>query len=104
MVDLLFASCGIEPEIVAEAEMLEVLPELPIPVARVGHLLTMKLLAGRPRDLEDVESLLDVADASEIARAWDAVRLLTERGYERDQDLELRFRTILARRAQRSRP
>jgi len=96
VVDLLFASCGIEPEIVAEAETLEILPGLPLPVARVGHLLAMKLLAGRPRDMEDAGSLLDLADASEIARAWEAVRLVTERGYERGQDLELQMRTLLA--------
>jgi predicted nucleotidyltransferase len=101
VVDLLFASCGIEPEIVAEAETLEILPGLPLPVARVGHLLAMKLLAGRPRDMEDAGSLLDRADASEMARAWEAVHLVTERGYDRDQDLELQMRTLLAGRPRR---
>lgn len=98
VVDLLFASCGIEPEIVAEAESLEVLPGLALPVARVGHLLAMKLLAARPRDLEDARSLLEVADDLEIARAWDAARLVTERGYERDQDLEGSLRKLLSTR------
>lgn len=100
VVDLLFASCGIEPEVVAEAEILEILPELPLPVARVGHLLAMKLLAGRPRDLEDAQTLLEIAGDSEIARAQEATRLIVERGYERGQDLELQLRTLLASRTQ----
>lgn len=45
VVDLLFASSGIEPEIAAAAERIEVLPELELPVARVGHLIALKLLA-----------------------------------------------------------
>jgi hypothetical protein len=36
LVDLLFASCGIESEIVAAAELLEILPALRVPVARTG--------------------------------------------------------------------
>ncbi len=87
VVDLLFASSGIEPEIVTEAERLEVLPGLVLPVARVGHLLATKILAGRPRDLEDVGSLLEVAGSREIACAYAAVELITERGYNRAQDL-----------------
>ena len=44
--DLLFASCGIEPEIVERADLVEVLPGVTLPVASVAHLLAMKLLAG----------------------------------------------------------
>lgn len=43
-VDLLFASSGIEPEIVAAAETIEVLPGLFMRVARTGHLIALKLL------------------------------------------------------------
>lgn len=95
VVDLLFASSGIEPEIVAEAESLEVLPGLFLPVARVGHLLAMKLLAARPRDLEDARLLLGVADQDEIARARKALDLITDRGYSRDQDLAMSFGHLL---------
>lgn len=95
VVDLLFASSGIEPEIVAEAESLEVLPGLFLPVARVGHLLAMKLLAARPRDLEDAQLLLGVADQDEIARARKALDLITDRGYSRDQDLAMSFGRLL---------
>lgn len=38
VVDMLFGSSGIEPEIVSAAEMLEVGPGLRIPVAAIGHL------------------------------------------------------------------
>ena len=38
VIDLLFASSGIEPEVVAEAERIELLPNLTIGVARTGHL------------------------------------------------------------------
>lgn len=95
VVDLLFASSGIELEIVAEAEALEVLPGLSLPVARVGHLLATKLLAARPRDLEDAQMLLGIADQEEIARARKAIDLISDRGYGRDQDLAMSFGRLL---------
>jgi len=45
VIDLLFASSGIEPEIVAAAEPLETLPGLEVPVARLSHLIALKVLA-----------------------------------------------------------
>jgi len=42
LLDLLFASSGIENEIVAEAERLEILSDLLIPVARIEHLIARK--------------------------------------------------------------
>ena len=47
----------------------------------------MKILAGRPRDLEDVRSLLEVADGQEVACARAAAELITGRGYNREQNL-----------------
>jgi len=44
IVDLLFASSGIEPEITAAAEVLTVARGLRMPVARTGHLIALKLL------------------------------------------------------------
>lgn len=41
MVDLLLASSGVEPEIVAAAERLEILPGLVVPVATAGHLVQL---------------------------------------------------------------
>jgi hypothetical protein len=45
VVDLLFASSGIEPEVVAAADRIDVLPRFAVPVARVGHLIALKVLA-----------------------------------------------------------
>ncbi|MEZ4219297.1 MAG: nucleotidyl transferase AbiEii/AbiGii toxin family protein [Polyangiaceae bacterium] len=47
-VDLLFASSGIEPEVVRDATPLAVLPRLEVPVASLAHLLAMKILAQTP--------------------------------------------------------
>ncbi|MEX2620809.1 MAG: hypothetical protein WD250_11395 [Egibacteraceae bacterium] len=53
VVDLLFASSGVEPEIVAEAEALTVFADVTVGVVRTGRLLALKLLAradNRPID------------------------------------------------------
>ena len=50
IVDLLFASSGIENEVVARADRLEVLPRLTVPVATTAHLIALKVLAGRSQD------------------------------------------------------
>lgn len=102
VVDLLFASCGIEPEIVAAAEPLEVLPGLRLPVATVGHLLVMKLLArddrSRPQDLADLRGLLAVATAADLAQAREGCVLLTERGFARGRDLIAALQELLPER------
>ncbi len=49
-IDLLFASSGVEPEIVAMAQALEVFPGVAVPVILPGHLLALKVLAGRPKE------------------------------------------------------
>lgn len=89
--DLLFASCGIEPEIVAAAETLEVLPGLRLPVATVGHLIVMKLLARddrqRPADADDLAALANAATAEDWATAATGVRLVTARAFHRDRNL-----------------
>ena len=64
VIDLLFASSGIEPEVVAEAERIELLPNLTIGVARTGHLIALKVLSRddvtRPQDLVDLRALMRV--------------------------------------------
>jgi hypothetical protein len=85
--DLLFASSGIEPEIVATAERLEVLPGLVAPVALLGHLLAQKILAGRDQDWVDARRLLENADATELRRARESLELITARGFARGKDL-----------------
>lgn len=89
-IDILLASSGIENEIVRDAEALEVVLGVVIPVARVGHLIALKLLSvgpGRETDAMDLRALAHVADEVEWARARDAVRLIDSRGYARERDL-----------------
>lgn len=101
VVDLLFASCGIEPEIVASSEPVEILPELRVPVARVGHLIAMKLLASdarrRPQDADDLIALVAIASVNERRRVSTAIRAITRRGFARGRDLTSAWRRVLAR-------
>jgi len=109
-VDLLFASSGIEPEVVAGADSLTVLPRLRAPVASVGHLLAMKVLArddrDRPQDADDIRELLRVARPEDLKKARHALQLITKRGFHRQRRLltELdRARKAAGRRSQRQR-
>lgn len=98
--DLLFASSGIEAEIVAAAERLEILPRLFVPVASTGHLVALKLLArddrDRPQDADDLRALRQVASRQEFDRAREAVRLIVERGFGRGRDLDRALEEWLA--------
>jgi hypothetical protein len=87
IVDLLFACSGIEQEIVAAAETGEVLPRVRVPVATTGHLIAMKALAGRHRDLNDLESLIPAASPADLAQAREGARLIKERGFSREHDV-----------------
>lgn len=90
-VDLLFASSGIEPEIVAAADSIEILPGFVLPVAQRGHLLAIKVLAQderrRPQDRLDIMALLAVAGEEDLRTAREAAALITSRGFHRDKDL-----------------
>lgn len=98
VVDLLFASCGIEPEIVAQAELLEILPGVLVPVARASHLVAMKLLARddreRPQDVDDIRALLETMEAPERRRVKVAIELIARRGFARGRDLGAMWREV----------
>ena len=85
--DLLFASSGIENEVVTSATRLQVLPLLSAPVATTGHLIALKTLARRNQDLTDPGSLIQAASAENLETASEAVRLIQERGFNRQQDV-----------------
>jgi Nucleotidyl transferase AbiEii toxin, Type IV TA system len=91
IVDLLFASSGIEPEIAAAAEELMVLPGLRLRVATVAHLIVMKLLSRdddrRPNDRADLLALAQLASERDWLEAAEAADLVTKRGYARGRDL-----------------
>jgi Nucleotidyl transferase AbiEii toxin, Type IV TA system len=100
--DLLFASSGIEPEVVADAEWVESVLGLRVRVARRGHLLALKLLSrslDRPQDQWDVVALLKTAGPADLEDARSAVRLITERGFDRGKDLAGDLEELLAARA-----
>jgi hypothetical protein len=99
VIDLLFASSGIEPEVVADAEPIELLPSLTMGVARTGHLIALKVLSrddvSRPQDLVDLRALLRVASPSELERARESLGLIAARGYHRGRDLPAEINTLL---------
>ena len=99
VIDLLFASSGIENEVVAEAEPIELLPKLTMGVAQTGHLIALKVLSrddlGRPQDLVDLRTLLRVASPAELERAHAAVALIVSRGYHRGRDLTTEMKALL---------
>jgi nucleotidyltransferase AbiEii toxin of type IV toxin-antitoxin system len=99
---LLFASSGIEDQIAKHAGPVEVLPGFIVPVAAVGHLIALKLLARddarRPNDLADLNSLLAVSTSDDLELARAAVTMITERGFNRDRDLQGDLETLISSR------
>ena len=102
VVDLLFASSGIEPEIVAGAVPIEILPGVVVPVASLGHLIALKLLsendATRPNDGADLLALAAVCTEHDWRVSQDSITLIRDRGFHRNRDLDtalvrLRLRT-----------
>lgn len=93
IVDLLFAACGIETEVVRAAEPIELPGGLVAEVATVGHLIAMKLVSRdakrRPHDQQDLVNLAKVADDDEWKRAEQAIELIRERGFSRGRDLRV---------------
>lgn len=91
MLDLMFASSGIEPEVCKESDRLQVFPSLVVPVARLHHLIVLKALArddqNRPQDAADLRQLVATAQDSDLAAACDAARLIEARGFNRSRDL-----------------
>jgi hypothetical protein len=96
VVDLLFASSGIENEVVSSADHLEVLPQLMAPVATTGHLIALKVLAGRNQDLTDLGYLIPAASPADLAGARDAVALIQSRGFGREQDVAVDLEKLIA--------
>lgn len=99
VVDLLFASSGIEPEIASRADRLEVFADVVAPVAQSGHLIALKLLARddqtRPQDAVDLRALIAAATDDDLALANDSVGLIERRGFNRDRDLTAALRAAL---------
>jgi predicted nucleotidyltransferase len=101
VVDLLFASSGIEREVVESAERLRILEGIEVPVATIGHLIALKVLSRddvkRPQDLVDLRALLNAASDSDLGLARRSLALISARGYGRGRDLLRDFESLQAR-------
>jgi predicted nucleotidyltransferase len=107
IIDLLFASSGVEQEVVERAETLEVLEGTWLRVASIADLVALKVLARddrrRPQDRIDLEALLREATEQDVAEARATLALIAARGYARGKDLEHSLDEILAERDPTSR-
>jgi hypothetical protein len=97
-IDLLFASSGIEAEIVARATELDVPLAGKLPVARAEELLAMKLLSMRDTRLQDrldAQRLVEFVIDLDLRAVREDLALIAERGYDRGQDLEGKLAGLL---------
>ena len=101
VVDLLFASSGIEPEIAAEARRTEIVPGLVVPLATRAHLVALKVLSRdpqrRPQDDIDLRHLLEGISPFDLGEAREALDLITARGFDRGKNLQAELDDLLAR-------
>jgi hypothetical protein len=76
---------------VAAADTIDAVPGFSVPVARLGHLIALKVLARddrtRPHDRVDLAALLRRADSPALDEAREALTLVMRRGYHRGRDL-----------------
>lgn len=94
-VDLLFASSGVEEEVVAAAEVREVAVGLYVPIARIGHLIALKVLAGREKDRTDARSLLTRATLEDLQLARESLDRIERAGLHRGKDLQAELARLL---------
>lgn len=84
----------------AEAEQLEVVPGLWIPVASVAGLVSMKLLSAdplrRPTDLADLQGLAAVMTGCDVAEVRRLLQLMAVRGSGRGRDFQRAFQDWVA--------
>jgi len=100
LVDLLFASSGIEPELVAAADRIDVLEGAVLPTARIPHLIAMKVLSEtdeRLQDRIDLKHLVEAATNPELGEVPELLSLIENRGYGRQKNLPQVFSRFLSR-------
>ena len=93
IVDLLFASSGIESEVVSGAEVLEIAPGLHLPVADPVGLIAMKLLSAdpnrRPNDIADLQGLAGLlSKQSQVDQVRYLLSCIGQRQASRERDLQ----------------
>jgi len=91
VLDILFASSGIEDDVCRNAENLLVFPNLHVPVAQTYHLIALKILSRddetRPQDAADLRQLIAHADETDLESARVAAKLIAKRGFNRERNL-----------------
>jgi hypothetical protein len=99
VVDLLAASSGVEPEIVAAATPVAIEGVGQIPIATAEDLLATKVLAMTPRreqDRLDARNLLLVNPTLDLEKVRERLELIRARGFAREQDLDAKLRDVLS--------
>ena len=99
-VDLIVASCGIEPEIVASAPLVELRGVGTLPVATAEDLLAMKVLSmneHRRRDLDDSIQLVLTNPNLDLEHVRARLSLVTARGFDRGQELQSKLAGVLVK-------
>jgi len=99
VIDLMFASCGVEHEVVSRATAVELPVAGSLPVARAEELVAMKILSmtdTRLQDRLDAQRILEHASSVDLEVVRETLRLIVDRGYHRDQDLEAKLAQVLA--------
>ena len=99
MCDLIFATCGVEREIVASAERVELFPGEWVTTATAESMVAMKILsatAKRPRDLGDLQAMLRENPTLDDSRVASLLQAIEVRGYSRGQDLTEKWRKLRA--------
>jgi hypothetical protein len=98
-VDLLFASSGIEDEVVARATVVDMGSSGRLPVASAEELLALKVLSmtdARLQDRLDAQRLLEFVPEIDLARVRSHLDRITERGFHREQALQAKLDGLLA--------
>jgi hypothetical protein len=100
VLDLLFASSGIEPEVVGSADDMELFEAIRAPIATVSSLIALKVLsrddALRPQDRVDLVALVRLASAGDLAETRRLLGLIDERGFGRGRDLAAHLDALIA--------
>lgn len=97
-IDLLFASSGIEREVVERAQPVQLAGVGDLAVAAAEELLAMKVLSmtdERLQDRIDAQRLVQCNPTLEIARVRSDLQLITERGFDRGQDLHAKLESVV---------
>lgn len=98
LVDLLFDFTGIEDQIVGSATDAEVGRGFEMRVATIPHLIAMKLLAFRKKDIIDLEYLFGAAGSADFVIARNAVAEISRAGKAPKRDLSAQLERLLAER------